>query len=102
MLVAIASLARVAAAQVEPERAPVVTKHQITIVESGRVYTPKSAASRFGTVETGEPHGYMFYTAYRVPTIGKAETGHLHMEWRSGLAVAAAAVRGCGSQARRR
>jgi carboxypeptidase C (cathepsin A) len=71
MLAAIILLARSASAQVEPERAPVVTKHQITINGKRLAYTAEVGRVAIRDVETGEPHGYMFYTAYRVPSAGK-------------------------------
>ena len=58
-------------AQVEPERAPVITKHQITITGKRLAYTAEVGRVAIRDVETGEPHGYMFYTAYRVPAVGK-------------------------------
>jgi len=58
----------VAAAQEEPV---VVTEHQIKA--DGRLlkYTAETGRIAIRDVETGEPHGYMFYIAYRVPPSGK-------------------------------
>jgi carboxypeptidase C (cathepsin A) len=64
-------IATVAGAQVEPERPPVVTKHQITINGRQLPYTAEVGRVAIRDVETGEPHAYMFYTAYRVPSPGK-------------------------------
>ena len=64
-------LTRTVTAQVEPERAPVVTKHQITIKGRPLAYTAEVGRIAIRDVETGEPHAYMFYTAYRVPSPGK-------------------------------
>ncbi|MGA3092007.1 MAG: hypothetical protein ABSD75_25655 [Terriglobales bacterium] len=49
------------------EDPPVVTQHQAQI--SGRLlrYTAEVGRIAICDVETGEPHGYMFYTAYRLP-----------------------------------
>src|SRR5216110_1400145 len=68
---AVVSMAGVARAQVEPERPPVVTKHQITINGKPLPYTAEVGRIAIRDVETGEPHAYMFYTAYRVPSKGK-------------------------------
>ena len=65
------SIVRAAAAQVEPERAPVVTQHHITINGKSAAYTAEAGRLAIRDVETGEPHAYMFYTSYRVPTPGK-------------------------------
>ena len=60
--------ATIVSAQVEPERAPVVTKHQISIGGKSLAYTAEVGRIAIRDVETGEPHGYMFYTAYRMPS----------------------------------
>lgn len=61
-----------AAAQMEPERAPVVTRHQMSINGRTLSYTAEVGRVAIRDVETGEPHAYMFYTAYRVaPVNGK-------------------------------
>src|SRR6266540_4254336 len=65
------SIAGVARAQVEPERPPVVTRHQMTINGRSLAYTTEVGRIAIRDVETGEPHAYMFYAAYRVPTSGK-------------------------------
>jgi len=64
-------VAGIAGAQVEPERPPVVTRHSITINGRPLAYTAEVGRVAIRDVETGEPHGYMFYTAYRVPSPGK-------------------------------
>jgi carboxypeptidase C (cathepsin A) len=59
-------------AQVEPERPPIVTRHRITINGRPLAYTAEVGRIAIRDVETGEPHAYMFYTAYRVqPPPGK-------------------------------
>lgn len=58
-------------AQVEPERPPVVTRHQIAINGRPLAYTAEVGRVAIRDVETGEPHAYMFYTAYRVAPSGK-------------------------------
>jgi carboxypeptidase C (cathepsin A) len=65
------SIAGAANAQVEPERAPVVTRHQISINGHSLAYTAEVGRLAIRDVETGEPHAYMFYTAYRVASPGK-------------------------------
>jgi len=60
-----------ASAQVEPESRPVTTRHQIVIKGRPLAYTAEAARIAIRDVETGEPHAYMFYTAYRVPSTGK-------------------------------
>ena len=62
---------RIAGAQVEPERPPVVTRHQMTINGRSLAYTAEVGRIAIRDVETGEPHAYMFYTAYRVPSAGR-------------------------------
>jgi carboxypeptidase C (cathepsin A) len=70
---AVAALASVPAArsQVEPERAPVVTKHRITVGGKLLPYVAEAGRLAIRDVETGEPHAYMFYTSYRVASPGK-------------------------------
>lgn len=65
------SMASVAGAQVEPERPPVVTHHQIVINGRPLAYTAEVGRIAIKDVETGEPHAYMFYTSYRVASPGK-------------------------------
>ncbi|MGH9883979.1 MAG: S10 family serine carboxypeptidase-like protein [bacterium] len=71
LVVALVLLAGAVDAQVEPERAPVVTRHQITINGRPLAYTAEVGRVAIRDVETGEPHAYMFYTAYRVAAPGK-------------------------------
>ena len=58
-------------AQVEPERPPVITRHTISINGHSLAYTAEVGRVAIRDVETGEPHAYMFYTAYRVAAPGK-------------------------------
>ena len=60
-----------ASAQVRPEIPPVNTRHQIAIKGKPLAYTAEAGRIAIRDVETGEPHAYMFYTAYRVPSTGK-------------------------------
>jgi carboxypeptidase C (cathepsin A) len=46
----------------------VVTRHQARLSGSPVTYTAETGRVTIRDVETGEPHGYMFYTAYRVPS----------------------------------
>lgn len=45
---------------------PVVTRHQAVIDGRGRHYTAEAGRIAIRAVGTGVPHGYMFYTAYRM------------------------------------
>src|SRR4026207_188998 len=65
------SSAHTLGAQLDPERPPVVTNHQILINGRQLAYTAEVGRIAIRDVETGEPHAYMFYTAYRVASPGK-------------------------------
>jgi len=65
------SNARVTSGQLDPERPPVVTNHQILINGRQLAYTAEVGRIAIRDVETGEPHAYMFYTSYRVASPGK-------------------------------
>src|SRR5262249_39642872 len=67
----IALSVQLAHGQVEPERSPIVTKHQITIAGKPLAYTAEVGRVAIRDVETGEPHAYMSYPAYRGPSTGK-------------------------------
>jgi carboxypeptidase C (cathepsin A) len=69
-LTALHVLPGIAAAQVEAERPPVVTRHQLTVKGRSLSYTAEVGRIAIRDVETGEPHAYMFYTAYRVSSAG--------------------------------
>ena len=74
MVVTVAGLLTAAGgvgAQVEPERAPVVTRHHMTINGRAVAYTAEVGRIAIRDVETGEPHAYMFYTSYRVASPGR-------------------------------
>ena len=71
VLAALLPITGVARAQVEPERPPVVTRHQITINGRPLAYTAEVGRIAIRDVETGEPHAYMFYTSYRVASAGR-------------------------------
>lgn len=45
---------------------PIITQHPAT--GGAPAYTAEVGRSAIRDVETGEPHGYMFYTAYRAPS----------------------------------
>jgi carboxypeptidase C (cathepsin A) len=45
--------------------APVITRHEVRIGGSELAYSAEAGRIAIRDVETGEPHGYMFYTAYR-------------------------------------
>src|SRR5689334_9400142 len=74
----------VAHAQVEPERAPVVTKHSVTINGHALNYTAEVGRIAIRDVETGQPHAYMFYTSYRVPTPAAAKPRPVSFIWNGG------------------
>jgi pimeloyl-ACP methyl ester carboxylesterase len=57
------------AASTHAEDAPVITQHQVQIGGRFLKYTAEAGRIAICDVETGEPHGYMFYTAYRMPTV---------------------------------
>ena len=46
--------------------AAAVTQHQITVAGRPLKYTAEAGRVPIRDAETGEPHGFMFYTAYRV------------------------------------
>lgn len=50
------------------DQTAVLTQHQIQIDGKALKYTAEVGRIAICNVETGEPHGYMFYTAYRVPS----------------------------------
>lgn len=47
------------------------SNHAITIAGKSVSYVAEAGRIAIRDVETGEPHGYIFYTAYRVPSQGK-------------------------------
>ncbi|MFZ3263909.1 MAG: hypothetical protein WA172_07905 [Terriglobales bacterium] len=49
---------------------PVLTQHEAQIAGKLLKYTAEAGRIAIRDVETAEPHGYMFYTAYRVPPSG--------------------------------
>jgi hypothetical protein len=53
--------------------APIVTQHSVRIDGQELPYTAEVGRVAIRDVETGEPHGYMFYTAYRA---AKQQGGH--------------------------
>jgi carboxypeptidase C (cathepsin A) len=61
-------LSLAAHAQAVKDGAPIVTNHQIQIGGKTVKYTAEVGRVPIRDVETGEPHGYMFYTAYRIPS----------------------------------
>lgn len=67
------------------DEAPIITRHAIRIGGHALPYTAEAGRIAIRDVATGEPHGYMFYTAYR------AVAGHEPQ--RSGEAAQNAAAR---------
>ncbi len=47
----------------------VLTRHEIEVDGKPLEYTAETGRVAIRDVETGEPHGYMFYIAYRVPSL---------------------------------
>lgn len=67
---AIALISVLAAGAAESEEPPVVTQHEAQIGGKRVNYSAEVGRIAICDVETGEPHGYMFYSAYRVPPSG--------------------------------
>jgi len=84
LAIAASSFAGAANAQVEPERAPVVTRHSININGHSLSYTAEAGRIAIRDVETGEPHAYMFYTSYRLPTPAGAKPRPVSFIWNGG------------------
>jgi len=53
------------------QEAPVTTQQEAQIGRKRLKYTAEVGRLAIRDVETGEPRGYMFYTAYRAPSSGK-------------------------------
>lgn len=53
------------------EESIVITQHQIEADGKPLKYTAEAGRIAIRDVETGEPHGYMFYIAYRVSSTGE-------------------------------
>ncbi|HEV2386287.1 MAG TPA: hypothetical protein VGS20_03430 [Candidatus Acidoferrales bacterium] len=53
------------------EEPAVITRHRIETETKVLQYTAEAGRIAIRDVETGEPHGYIFYIAYRVPSGGK-------------------------------
>jgi carboxypeptidase C (cathepsin A) len=73
--VALACLALVPAlAPANPaDGTPVITRHEVRIGGQALAYEAEAGRIAIRDVATGEPHGYMFYTAYRAaPSVGSA------------------------------
>ena len=64
-LLALLVLAPVLAAANPADDAPIITRHDARIDGHELAYTAEVGRIAIRDVETGEPHGYMFYTAYR-------------------------------------
>lgn len=68
-IVLVASLPAVCAAESLPHPPDrIVTGHRLRIDGKRLDYQAETGRLAIRDVETGEPHGYVFYTAYRVPT----------------------------------
>ena len=62
----LAAVVAVGAARAMAEESPVLTRHHARIAGKDIRYSAEAGRIAICDVETGEPHGYMFYTAYRV------------------------------------
>lgn len=72
ILAAAASLTGVAPFAAPAQEEPVVvTQHQIEADGKPLEYTAETGRIAIRDVETGEPHGYTFYIAYRIPSPDK-------------------------------
>jgi len=67
LLVSMANLVTGQVAGADPPES-VVTHHEIELGGRKVAYTAEAGRIAIRDVETAEPHGYMFFTAYRVPT----------------------------------
>ena len=70
-LLALVLIASSAASEPQKEQ-PVITNQRAQIGGKLLEYTAEVGRVAICDVETGEPHGYMSYTAYRIPTAGLA------------------------------
>src|SRR5579863_1320594 len=48
-----------------PDGVPIITRHEARVGGRQLAYSAEVGRIAIRDVETGEPHGYMFYTAYR-------------------------------------
>jgi len=74
LIVLAAAVSLVCTVQLEAytqEEPVVVTQHQIEADGKLLKYTAETGRIAIRDVETGEPHGYMFYIAYRIPPSSK-------------------------------
>jgi carboxypeptidase C (cathepsin A) len=67
-LLVLLGLASALAAANPADDAPVITRHDMRIGGQELAYTAEAGRIAIRDVATGEPHGYMFYTAYRAAT----------------------------------
>ena len=69
LIVAIAAMSPlVPATPAVGDESVIITQHQIQIAGKPLRYTAETGRVAIRDVETGEPHAYIFYTAYRVPS----------------------------------
>jgi Serine carboxypeptidase len=60
-----------APAPANPATAPIVTSHEVRVGGNELAYSAEVGRIAIRDVATGEPHGYMFYTAYRASAAAK-------------------------------
>src|SRR5687768_865284 len=65
---ALAAAAAAPALALPAAEAPVVTQHRMTVAGKPLAYTAETGRIAIRDAETGEPRGWMFYIAYRVPS----------------------------------
>ncbi|WP_337187080.1 peptidase S10 [Phenylobacterium sp.] len=71
----ILALTATSAAALPAAEAPVVTRHEIRIGGKPLRYEAETGRIAIRDAETGQPRGFMFYIAYRVPSPGKPPSG---------------------------
>ena len=68
----------------DPEPLDVVVRaHSVQVAGKALKYESEAGRVAIADVETGVAHGYMYYTAYRVPTTGATRRPVCPSEWRS-------------------
>jgi carboxypeptidase C (cathepsin A) len=70
LLILMANLFPASAEHPPQENSPVVTQQEARIAGKVLKYTAETGRTAIRDVETGEPHGFMFYTAYRIAPQG--------------------------------
>jgi carboxypeptidase C (cathepsin A) len=66
-----------------PDEPVVVTQHRIAMAGGTLAYSAETGRIAIRDVETGDPHGFIFYIAYRVPAL-PGETRPVTFVWNGG------------------